>query len=200
MDRMMFHALVLSFCIIFLSFSVRAENPDISKMSDKELSDYQNSIMRSPEKLRPLAEKGIPWAMGLLGRYYYDGIDGSLYIDGEETPADKCIGLHLLDMAARHGDARAQLRISTAYYWGEGVSENCQKSYYWAKTYIQNGGNPSYVEYELQHCAAELSGKEKEDFKDFDPEKEPPLEILDIPKIFPLNGLIKEFTGGESCR
>jgi|GEM_PF-6446260 len=196
----MFHVLVVSFSLIFLSLSVHAGTPDISKMSAEELSAYQKEIAYRPDKLRPLAEKGVPWAMGLLGRYYSDGLFGSIYIDGVELPTNKCIGLHLLDMGARNGDPRSQMWISMAYYTGDGVSKSCQQSYYWGKKSIQNGGKSSSVEYEIQKCAAKLSIKEKEAFKDFDPETEPPLEIIDIPELLFLNDFIKEFTGGESCR
>lgn len=89
------------------------DQPDFDKITAAmDAEDYQSALLL----LSPLADAGIPSAIGMLGTFYQLGLG---------VPPDGLKAVSLLTQAAGAGDALAAHNLATVYCTGlPGVSRN----------------------------------------------------------------------------
>ncbi|NVK19340.1 MAG: sel1 repeat family protein [Methylocystaceae bacterium] len=182
----------------FFSSSVLAQG--WQDMTKEEFQEYRLSISYRPDKLIPLAEQEIPWAMADLAWLYHIGMDEDDYPAYRvRIEQDKCKALKLFDKAARKHNAYAQSFLALSYILGSGVQESCFNSYKWAIAATKNGKSKDDL-FEIKSCEKKLSPKEIEEANHFMPENSHPIEIIDFPNTIFFNGLVRPYIGGHSCK
>jgi TPR repeat protein len=105
--------------------------------------DYKTAM----EKLRPLAEEGVPSAQFMLG---------NLYTDGYGVSQDYKEAVKWYTLAAEQGYASAQYNLGVMYRQGKGVTQNDKEAVKWTRLAAEQGHSKAQYNLGVMYFTGEV--------------------------------------------